>query len=587
VVVALVVAALIVPAAALAAPRAVGTGAVCFGVTFDPGNPNHHLVPDQTGAFVTKDVNPFAGPANVYLETVATLDLRSATQPQYIFVNFAIANPGNLAYPLWAGFYEIYGSSYGDYACLGEGAGTFWGLGGDDMIAMESTNIAPPQGGNVFYYDYVYAGAGDDVVYGWWAPGDPAPPFPIDWAQANVWGGQGGDTIVGTSSADLLRGGAAGDTIWGMLGADSVWGNNGRDVIYGNQPRSAGDGLPPDVLPNTYLHGGDGNDQVWGGEFGELPPGFTGICPNAGNDTPTVFLGYGDDVYQAAPKAFGLGPQVDFVNGGPGGDTMNGEEGPDYLLGANQEDTLNADDATPTTAGLVGFDCLEGGKGNDFLRAAKDAGANMFGQAGDDYAVGGDVGEFFRGGSGKDTLIGNKGPDTLLGDDGQDTIHGGSLTNADDDCNIIIGGFANDTLHGANWAGCGDNIWGKNGADQIFGYDGDDFLHGFSPGTLAADGADFISGANGFDYLEGNDGADVLYGGADGDFLSDYSGASSATYNDRDVDDMFGGKGDDFFVGACLDGDIGNENVGEGTDDADYVPNWLGELPETVTNACP
>src|SRR4051794_24830732 len=60
---------------------------------------------------------------------------------------------------------------------------------------------------------------------------------------ANVFGGNGNDTITGGSGADQL---------FGEAGNDMLLGKGGNDVLSG------GDG-------NDVLNGGDGDDQVFGG----------------------------------------------------------------------------------------------------------------------------------------------------------------------------------------------------------------------------------------------------------------------------------------------------------------------------------
>ena len=103
--------------------------------------------------------------------------------------------------------------------------------------------------------------------------------------RANIFGGDGNDTITGGSGNDQL---------FGQAGDDTLLGNGGADLLFG------GDG-------NDVLTGGTGNDQVFG---------------QAGSDQLTWNPGDGSDVNEG-------GDDIDsvVVNGG------NGAE--DFTIAAN------------------------------------------------------------------------------------------------------------------------------------------------------------------------------------------------------------------------------------------------------------
>src|SRR5690242_14342286 len=86
---------------------------------------------------------------------------------------------------------------------------------------------------------------------------------------ANVFGGNGNDTITGGSGTDQLFGEAGNDTLLGKGGNDVLSGGDGNDVI----------------------NGGDGNDQVFGGA------GNDQIVWNPGGDNDTVDGGTGTDTF--------------------------------------------------------------------------------------------------------------------------------------------------------------------------------------------------------------------------------------------------------------------------------------------------
>ena len=83
-------------------------------------------------------------------------------------------------------------------------------------------------------------------------------------------GGNGNDTLTGTSGADLLLGQNGNDTLTGLAGVDLLCGGNGNDTLNG------GDG-------NDSLFGQSGDDRLTGGANADL---FSG---GSGGDTLTDF----------------------------------------------------------------------------------------------------------------------------------------------------------------------------------------------------------------------------------------------------------------------------------------------------------
>src|SRR5437868_6250413 len=107
---------------------------------------------------------------------------------------------------------------------------------------------------------------------------------------AQLFGGDGNDTLTGGSGNDLL---------FGQAGNDTLLGKGGDDLLFG------GDG-------NDTLLGGSGNDVITGGR---------------GNDFAD--LGSGDDTFVWNP--------------GDGSDTVEGGDGTDALIfnGANVSENIN------------------------------------------------------------------------------------------------------------------------------------------------------------------------------------------------------------------------------------------------------
>jgi Ca2+-binding RTX toxin-like protein len=151
-----------------------------------------------------------------------------------------------------------------------------------------------------------------------------------------------------------------------------AYGDAGNDVLIGG---SNGD----------FLHGGDGNDELY--DYG----GWNRLYGEAGNDYlvggdsyDNLSGGDGDDVM------FAGGGSPNFSNGGAGNDYLVGSDGVDYMIGSAGNDVL---------WGLGNWDSMWGGEGDDFL-------------------YGGDGGDFLWGDDGWDHLYGERGNDYLNG--GQD-----------------------------------------------------------------------------------------------------------------------------------------------------------------------
>ena len=254
---------------------------------------------------------------------------------------------------------------------------------------------------------------------------------------------------------------------------------------------------------------------------------------------------------------------------------LEGEGGDDRLLGGG------------------GTDTLDGGPGNDVLRDGFQTGSQPYGD------------DVFHGGEGVDTVTYEYNPDPItatIDDVANDGIPG-EHDNITGDVENIIGGYGADTLTGDDDANVLDG-WAE-GSDTLNGQGGDDRL-------LGGSGADILNGGSGDDALEGGAGADTLAGGGDED-VADYKARSSSVtialdgqpgsgntddgppgVRDTvytDVEDIWGGSGNDTLVGNASDnvidgGSGGDQITGLGGEDAvDYsarslpVAVWLDGLP--------
>jgi Ca2+-binding RTX toxin-like protein len=131
------------------------------------------------------------------------------------------------------------------------------------------------------------------------------------------------------------------------------------------QSLGGNDTIENNLLQNSTLDGGAGDDTIYGG---------------AGNDS---LIG-GDD----NDRLYG-GTGHDTLYGGAGNDLLQGSIGVDYLDGGAGDDTLQ---------GGTGNDTLYGGTGNDYLYGQGD----------------------------NDLVYGDAGSDALFGDAGNDTLTGGT-----------------------------------------------------------------------------------------------------------------------------------------------------------------
>lgn len=219
--------------------------------------------------------------------------------------------------------------------------GTFSGL-------AEGASITA--GGATYTISYA-GGTGNDVVL-------TLPAAPVAESGDGVMSGsEGGDRLVGGSTADHIKvfGGndtvtanAGDDTISGGAGNDLLYGNDGADLIYGNQDA---DILYGNTGQDT-IYGGQGADRVYGGQDNDV------VCGNRGDDS--LWGNLGADTLRA-------GDGNDLLYGNHGADSLQGEGGDDTLYGGQDADLLDGGAGNDSLCGNLGADTLSGGAGADSL----------------------------------------------------------------------------------------------------------------------------------------------------------------------------------------------------------------------------
>lgn len=301
-------------------------------------------------------------------------------------------------------------------------------------------------------------------------------------------GGQVGLSLTGTDGGeDTIIGGRGNDELFGLDGSDVLRGEKGNDYIYGGEGIDfidGGDGA-------DFLSGGQGNDTLNGGTGGDrLSGGLGADIIDGGDDIDTVD-------YRSAAGAVNVSLNSGTSYGAEGNDqiinveNIDGSDYGDRLVGNAGDNVLNGGSGNDIIRALAGADTVEGGAGSD----------RLFGNDGNDHLDGGEDDDILEGGFGNDTLIGGSGADILRGEGDDDTLSGG---------------LGDDTLR----AGTGnDTVDGGEGADRLFGAGGNDVLHG----------------GNGIDRLEGQRGDDTLVGGGGNDFLFGGAGIDTFVFNSTDA----------------------------------------------------
>ena len=456
------------------------------------------------------------------------------------------------------------------------------------------------------------------------APGAQANHLTCNGMTTTVDGTTGIDNLTGTAGADIVNLQDGFDTYNAGGGNDVVCGGPGNDTLRGEGDNDYIDGeAGHDGSPTAPLDGGPGDDTVNGGD------GADHIASDAGTDTydggpnipnmaefdfidfvsspalVTVSLqagtasGDGSDTLAGFEGVLGSTFADDItgsngdereLNGGDGGDTVNGLDGNDSLEGgfccADGADTLDGGAGSDSLRdGNLGDDEMDGGPGNDLLTAQ--TGADDLDGGADNDTLDGDVGGDTLFGSGGDDLIR---PDPSVGATGDDTVDGGLEGPNGDTVQFRTANAVTANLVGGTATGEGtdtlaeiENVTGGDGGDNITGDGGPNTLNG-------GRGVDTIAAAGGPDRLLGDCGADDLDGGMGDDALegdtalSIFLGFGTCPAANDDVDGDAGSDTADYYAGgdtafmfAPISVDLAADTAtGEGTDTLTDVENATG-----------
>jgi serralysin len=114
------------------------------------------------------------------------------------------------------------------------------------------------------------------------------------------------------------------------------------------------------------------------------------------------FVSWEDHIYGGFTIANGV--VIENAKGGGGGDSINGNDAANLILGAGGDDAISGFAGNDTVAAGNGNDTVLGGDDNDTIDGAK----------GNDTLDGGDGDDLLTGGTGADTLTGGAGSDTFI-----------------------------------------------------------------------------------------------------------------------------------------------------------------------------
>lgn len=249
-----------------------------------------------------------------------------------------------------------------------ERARYYYGTEADDNISAYDNNK-----GTSREDDYIYAGAGNDVLRG-------------NSGQDMLAGENGDDTLFGDSGADVLVGGTGDDILQGGSGNDTYRielgdGNDFVTEVSGTDCLVFGkEILKEDIIvtrdtSNLYLTNKVSGDCVTvknyftdacvGVERIEFADGTVWNTEDVRDKARCYYGTEADDNIHASNDTCGIADEDNQMYGGAGNDRLNGVDGQDTLYGELGNDSLNGGSGDDILVGGVGNDTLQGNSGND------------------------------------------------------------------------------------------------------------------------------------------------------------------------------------------------------------------------------
>ena len=317
--------------------------------------------------------------------------------------------------------------------------------------------------------------------------------------------GSGNDKVTGNMADNRLVGNQGDDELHGMEGDDELHGMEGDDVIIG------GPGA-------DMLNGGSGNDTVvYQDSDGPVNINLLEASAQGGHADGDVLA---DDIENIIGSAYADNltgnNQDNYLEGGPGADTLIGKAGNDTIVYRNSDAPVNINLLEATAEG--------GHADGDVL---VDDIENIIGSAYADSLVGNNHDNYLEGGPGADTLTGKGGNDTvgytessegitvrlhslyLSGGDAEGDEFGEIVSFSYQDAGGITLTVSLPDIESISGSSHDDVLAGDARDNQLNGGSGNDALYG-GPGN------DRLVGDNGDDLLVGGEGADELNGGPGG-----------------------------------------------------------------------
>ncbi|MES2626652.1 MAG: calcium-binding protein [Pseudomonadota bacterium] len=307
-------------------------------------------------------------------------------------------------------------------------------------------------------------------------------------------------------------------------------------------------------------------------------------------------------------------PDNDTLNGGDDTDTISGYEGNDTLDGGAGDDYLDGGDGHDWLTGGAGSDIMIGGNGydhyfvDDIGDVVEETNPDMDSGGQDrvdiyisDYTLPANVEQGYIMIGGNANLTGNDAGNILGAGTGNNIIDGGAgqdlviyLADIGIRANLSITGPQNTGISGLDTliniedlmgTPYDDYLTGDNKSNQLYGNGGNDYLAGGA-------GDDRIFADTGNDIIDGGDGIDSYYYDGNTNLRIDLSLASTQNNgvmgNDtfRNIETLYGGKGDDVFLGNSGDnnlfGWLGNDTLDGGAGN-DFLDGSIGT--DTVSYA--